>query len=317
MPTACDRQAPSRRSRRARATLIRVTALGVLFAGTATGCRQAWRPPAADVRLAPAALKIDLRKRWPARPARRTFARTRVGAAASESEPYVIFHDGARQREGALADIAVAPMRQYVQTRAQQASKQAPAARFPWPIQSAKSAAGLILQFDPPLTYLPALIEARVDFRSAGNVRVFSPTGLALYTAPAQRRVRLEGYESITIGDATYSDCVRLFTATQVTIPWVAGLDVVEYVWLAPRQGMVRRVQRISGRIFWRFFDNAWTDDLVKSEWLEPAGTTTGETPPAAPFAWSAAALYFQPARPEPHLAGAVFELAEVNAPRQ
>lgn len=274
--------------------------LTLAVAGTA-GCMDGWRLEQSDVQIAPAVMHFDIAQRLAPPESRALYERT---TAHSTDPPtrYEVVRTGNVQREGALADSNIADLAPYL--AADDGSPQ-----LPWPSSETERSAGLLIRFDPPAQYLPAMLDAGKTHHETVQVQIHNPAGKLLYTGNAERELRVEGYENVATSDMRYPDCVRVFTQTRIRVPWIARLTVSEYLWLAPNKGFVRRVQRLAGWVFLRYFEDVVEDRLIKIEMLPTHRGDDTATDPAR--GWSSAALYFCPSLPQPRIAGAIFEFAD------
>jgi len=208
------------------------------------------------------------------------------------------------QQEGVFADTRAARLDEYMANE----GDAGPAAQFTWPRWEPDSA-GLMLRFDPPLAYLPRRLDARGRTHASARVLLHNPKGKQTDSGKVERNVYLEGYATVTAGNRTYSDCVYLRTETRMHFPWLARIALTEYLWLAPNHGIVRRVQRLRGRILIRYFEDVIEDELIRCE-LPESQDTGGKSAPRLGETCSAAVIYLQPAQPVPCVTGAVMQFS-------
>jgi len=308
MSSRSDRQVKPRLHRgkpRSRGLPCAAGLLLTLLGGAVHGCSESWRPSFADVQPAATSPRVDLAARTPAKAHRSVYLRRSLRRGGADPQRYQVICRHDAQQEGAFASLPLAPLQRYF---AHPGIARGPHVKFPWPLAGGRNAAGLMLRFEPPVRYLPQVIDVRQPHAVQGAVRIFNPQGREIYTGKLGRDVRLEGFETTRAGGRTYRACVRLHAETRLQVPWLAQVSLTEYIWLAPKTGIVRRVLRVRGWLLIRHFDSAFEDELVEFEDLPGAAALGADATPPLVTPWLHAILYFQPLFPAPAVAGAAIQ---------
>ncbi len=280
--------------------------------GAAAGCAPSWRPPQGAVQSP--ALHVNLMNRTGPTSSRRVYRRTDLRRDVPADTWFMVTTVGFR-REGALADAATGALAAYLQSPS--GDKQESAETFPWPTSKGR-ASGIFLLLDRPFTQYPRHLRGDEARTEETEVQVFGADGKRWYDGVARRTITCEGYETVTVDDEVYADCVRLRIETQVRISWMARVVYCEYVWLAAGVGEVLRLQRLKGRWLFFGFEGLWRYELLECEPLSNANIPGAASDAVdrgqglhAAEAWRGAAIYLQPIFPTPTIAGAVIEFAD------
>ncbi len=269
------------------------------------GCSSNWRPPLHAVQLVPNNAVIDLTRYAPSGlPAARTYRRTNVRSGADTPGVYErVYHAGVRT-EGVLADREVAEVSGYL-------GPDAPLAvdRWKlWPEGAESSGAAFLLEFDPPLTCLPASIEAGHPTSQRVALRYFNRDGRNTRRGWVERACELEGYQAVEAGGVRFDHCARLKIDTKLRIHRGPRVDVTEYVWLAPGVGEVRRTEKVQGWTLLLYFDELHNYELLTAGAQGAPGDNTARR---VGEAWSCCAVFLDRLLPHPRLGGLIAELVD------
>ena len=269
-----------------------------------TGCLGAWRPSLESVREVPSVAPIDLAEYLPAVPFCRSYLRSDLRRTDESASPYERQADTMQRRDGLFADLDLGDLTQYLY----QPESEEPARYLTWPAPEASRWLGLFMEFDPPLIYLPATIDAETEVRCRSDVCVFDRWGHRMRTGTVERTVRVEGFEDVLATDVSYRACLRLAIDTQIRVPWSARVDLTEYLWLAPGIGEVKRVERIQVlAVPFFYFDEAYVSELAAEP--ESVAETVRDHPTPEP-AWARLAILLDRFLPRLRVGGVLVEYA-------
>jgi hypothetical protein len=181
--------------------------------------------------------------------------------------------------------------------------------KLAWPDPANDKYHGLFLEFDPPVSYLPANLTVGERFRWSGNLRLFNSSGHLDMRGTIEREVELEGYETMSVGEKSFEHCPRIRIDTQCHLHWGPDIRLTEYFWLAPDVGIVRRIERLSGLIWLIYFRSFFDYELVGVEPLEGAESGPTNLPPLA-----RAAVWLDRLAFRPRIGGIIAEFSDQTA---
>jgi hypothetical protein len=152
----------------------------------------------------------------------------------------------------------------------------------------------------------PTGVRAGAPVEWQAKTTVYDRLGVPFAQGSAVRRVWWEGNETIEANGASYMDCARLRAETDLYFGWWASFRLRETVWLAQRVGIVRRVERISGRALLLFrFDSEHEYDLQAKEIDVPKTESS-----YSPRRWARLAIHLDRSLPRPRVGGLAVEWA-------
>jgi len=139
------------------------------------------------------------------------------------------------------------------------------------------------------------------------KMTMYDRDGVPFAYGSATRRVWWEGYEAIETDGASYVDCVRLRAETDLHFGWWASFRLRETVWLAQRVGVVRRLERFSGRALLLMRFDSEHEYVLREHQMETSKT---EVSSVQPHRWARLAVYLDRSIPRPRVGGLAVEWA-------
>jgi hypothetical protein len=263
------------------------------------GCAPTWIPPEPPQTAAmPQVLRVrDFGCAEPAAP--RLYLRRDLKRPDAPPELYESATDHDKHIEGSLIGRSAGSLDRYIHDERDDPS----AVHLAWP-QSSPNGAGFFLALDPPLPRLPEFVDTREPTVSTCSVRLYNWRGKHLFRGMLERTVRYLGFAPAgTIANLPV-ECLRLEVRSRIRLHWGPTVNITEYLWLAPRLGEVRRIERLQGWAWFLPFDTAWQYDLV-----DPHRTDQLPRPGAAAHPlWSLIAIHLDRALPHPRVGGIMAE---------
>ena len=267
------------------------------------GCRSA-RPSAAPVVHAnprPSTV-VDLTVYHPSgRPGTRAYRQFNPNDPEGSAVVYPQSVEDSGRVEGNLVGRIEWPLSDYLDPHTRRPHRP----RLSWPSDPQKRSEAFFVELDPPVQEWPEVIDSAAPIVLEADMLAYSRRGVPFARGTAVRRVWFKGYETVETGHATYADCARLRVSTEFRFGvWVTA-RVRESVWLARDVGVVRRTERISGRVFFVIgFDSTHEYELLDA----PATPALLRQTPASPPQWGRLALYLDRALPRPRIGGLAVE---------
>ena len=173
--------------------------------------------------------------------------------------------------------------------------------------------AAFFLEFDPPLAPFPSVIRPDQTAVTEVAVRYYDRTGRLRFRGTVERRVELEGLESVEVPAGRFADCLRLRADMRFRFPWGPRVDTTEYTWLARGVGEVRRIEHFEGlALFWIVSETVSHELAAYAEPAAPAEYAPGLRPARR---WWRAAVLFERWFPRPLVGGIHHQLARVAGP--
>ncbi len=277
--------------------------LVVAFVAGLGGCTPAWRPPAETVKIAEARQRVDLADYAPAsREVARTFTRLELESSPTDTTEYRRRYSGRWRVEGVMANSPAGSLSDYL---GENAPRSADRWRL-WPVGPNRKGAAFFLEFEPPLVYLPASIEADRRVSQTVALRYFNRDGIPRRRGSVKRTIELEGFETVIANGTSHADCIRLKMETHIRVNWGPRVDLTEYIWLAGGIGEVRRIQRFGGMAYLVPFSEVQTFELASGS---PDDAPAGGERAEAGELWARCAVYLDRLPPHPRLGGLTVEL--------
>ncbi len=275
----------------------------------AAGCIGPWRPSSEHVVPDPKPEEVTLAPRLRANRIGRWVYEKRELPLTEDRPPtaYVRRITPRRISEGILEQGVLLPIERYLQPTGAPATRPADAARPAAPLPGGTA---VFFRLAEPMEPIPLELETTGPITAVTPISYFDYRGIERATGTLKRQVQIEGVEDVDCPAGRFEGCLRVRVDLSIHFPWVAIVDLTSYLWLSPRLGEVRRVQRLSGwfLIFW--FGSAHEYRLVSCE----PGPDVPE-PPAAPPQWACGALLLQGAFPHPRIAGMVIDFPPGPSP--
>ena len=267
------------------------------------GCSGAWRPPMEAVREARPPAAIDMLEYTGQATTETLLLRTDLRKPDAPPTPYRQQARSGRHLEGAFFDEKPAPLDEC----RVEGDQPEPRRYLRWPVSGERRWLGLLMEFTPPLIYLPQTIHPENPAESESAIKVFDRWGHTLYRGTIRRTVRMEGYEDVTADGAVYQACLRLAAETRIRLDWGPRVNVTEYFWLARGQGEVKRVRHTLALALLFFIDEAYSYERAAEQ---PRGPDPDTAPLQPALAWSRVALLLDPFLPRVGVGGMVVEFS-------
>ena len=175
-----------------------------------------------------------------------------------------------------------------------------------WPSPPRKGSEALFAEFDPPMAEWPAGVRGGTPVEWRAKMTVYDRLGVPFAYGSAARRVWWEGSETIEVNGASFADCVRLRAETDLHFGWWASFRLRETVWLAERVGIVRRLERLSGRALLLFRFDSEHEFVLRSHEIEASKTEAS----SSPRRWARLAIHLDRSLPRPRVGGLAVEWA-------
>lgn len=225
---------------------------------------------------------------------------------AEPDEPAQLYERRSRAgtlTEGALAAKRIRTVAEYLEPTARAAYRRGAL----WPEDPQRRGTAFFLEFDPPLAYLPASIDAQAELTQRCRLRYFNRDAEPVREGTVTRKVAFEGYEAVEAGGIEYPGCLRMRVDTRYRLNWGPRVDTTEYIWLARGVGEVRRLERVSGLALFVYFSGVYAYELIETP-LPSTRLARGQHPRAR--AWVRCAVFLDRVLPHPRLGGVAIELA-------
>jgi hypothetical protein len=149
------------------------------------------------------------------------------------------------------------------------------------------------------------------------RLRYYNRDAIEVQQGTVERRIDLEGFETVEAEGVEYAGCLRLKVETKFRIDRGPRVDATEYVWLAADVGEVRRVEHVSGIAWPVYFNQIHTYELLRDPATprpQPsAARLVGDRPPILQ-AWSRCAVFLDRLLPRPRLGGLAAEFAPAHS---
>jgi hypothetical protein len=235
--------------------------------------------------------------------AERTYVRT--NPARREGPPFLFVQteDEHGRAGGSLTGRLEWPLSRYLDPHSDRSDR--PIVK--WPSPPRKGSEAFFVEFDPPIAEWPAGLRAGGPVEWRAKMTAYDRYGVPFAQGSAARRVWWEGSETIEANGASFADCVRLRAETDLYLGWWASFRLRETVWLGERVGVVRRVERLSGRALLLLrFDSSHQYVLQGAE----ADLSSAEASPALPRRWARLAIHLDRSLPRPRVGGLAVEWA-------
>ena len=175
-----------------------------------------------------------------------------------------------------------------------------------WPSPPRRGTEALFAEFEPPMAEWPAEVRAEVPVEWQAKLSLYDRRGVPFALGSAVRRVWWEGIEATEGIGASYANCVRLRAETDLYFGWWASFRLRETVWLAQGVGIVRRVERISGRALLLFQFDSEHECVLQAHEIEASKTEAA----SSPRRWARLAVYLDRSIPRPRVGGLAVEWA-------
>jgi hypothetical protein len=180
--------------------------------------------------------------------------------------------------------------------------------RVAWPTGEERAVEAFLIEFDPPIAEWPAAIRPGEAVEAMTRMRAFDRWGIPFTEGSARRWVRLGGIEDVVSGGATFADCVRLESDTDLWFGWWAFVGLRETVWFARGGGLVRRVERIKGNALLIFrFNSTYEYELLDEAVAQPSTEAVGAAH-ELPRRWARLAICLDRGVPRPRIGGLAVE---------
>lgn len=239
---------------------------------------------------------------------RRAYLRRNLRLPDGSVTPFVRQLDPCGLGDGVFVDRDVDDLAQFIAAP----GEAEPVQHLDWPVSDKGRTLGVLMEFDPPLVYLPPTICANEAAVFQAGLRVYDRWGHPLRTGTAKRTIRMEGYETIEADGVVYEVCLRLAAETHIRLRWGPRIDVTEYLWLARGVGEVKRAERIQALAFLFYSDVACAYELVAGQ--DPTVREEGYRPPRM-AAWARVAIFVDRLLPRLRVGGILVEYAGPYAP--
>jgi len=152
----------------------------------------------------------------------------------------------------------------------------------------------------------PAEVHADTPVVWQTKLSLYDRLGVPFAQGSAARRVWWEGNETIEGNGASYVDCARLRAETDLYFGWWASFRLRETVWLAQGVGIVRRVERLSGRALLLFRFDSEHEYVLQAHEIEASRAEAS----SSPRRWARLAIYLDRSLPRPRVGGLAVEWA-------
>ena len=234
--------------------------------------------------------------------AERRYVRTNPSRRGEGPVTYVQRENELGRLEGSLAGEVEWPLSAYLDRHSNRPDRP----RMNWPSPPRKGTEAIFAEFNPPMAEWPVEVHADAPVVWRAKLSMYDRLGVPFAQGSAARRVWWEGNETIKENGETYTNCVRLRAETDLYFGWWASFRLRETVWLAERVGIVRRLERLSGRALLLFrFDSEHEYDLQAHEIEESKTEAT-----SAPRRWARLAIHLDRSLPRPRVGGLAVEWA-------
>jgi hypothetical protein len=313
---------------------LAVAGLAIVMASTA-GCVGRWRPPADGVvvstqpqkySMLAACLRTDRVGRW-------LYERSALPAQADAPVSlYIRQTTRGRISEGSLEQRHFLPIEQYLEQPPKPSSRPAREDVGASPVAGGRSAetaeervapaaeprrrpraplqggTGIFVRLAEPADPIPPSLESSGRIASSTAITYFDYLGVPQSHGTLQRVTEIEGTEDVDCLAGRFEQCLRIRVDLKVHFPWVAIVDLSTYLWLSPRVGEVRRVQRLSG--WFLIFPFASADEYRLVSYTPPP-TEKVEAESLPRPRWACAAVLLEGDYPQIRVSGMVVDLAE------
>lgn len=286
-------------------TAKRIRAFGAVAMVTAAAVGCSWRPASEALRPAPG-MRVQLATRLAPAGSRLVYRRSdpTQNEQAFTSQSYEVVVGKSYRKEGDLISARIARIEPLLQKKNQPLPN-----AFDWP-QTTQETWAFYLTFEPPLDACPPALVGDQPVTCKSRVTFYNWRGKELGAGAASRRIMLEGYEDVIAGDKPYADCIRLAVETTYDGSWSGKVKTIDYLWLAPRTGAVKRIQQISGRVLARPISSVTQWDLVD---FHPGHGKFAGASLVGP--WKRIAVRLAPAGTHPRLSGQFLEIDDLGLP--
>jgi len=274
-----------------------------VLALAAVGCAATPKSPTSPAHTPASEGYVELSAYLPrVKRAERMYSRTNPSRRGESPAPYVQSEDKHGRVEGTLVGQVEWPLSEYLDPHTARPDRP----RMSWPSPPRKGTEALFAEFDPPMAEWPTGVRGGAPVEWQAKLSMYDRDGVPFAQGSAARRVWWEGNETIEGNGESYTDCVRLRAETDLHFGWWASFRLRETVWLAQTVGIVRRVERISGRALLLFRFDSEHEYTMRAHEIEASKTEAS----SSPRRWARLAIHLDRSLPRPRVGGLAVEWA-------
>lgn len=271
---------------------------------SAVGCAAVPQIPASATHAQASDGCLELSAYFPSvKRAERRYIRTNPSRRDESPAPYVQNEDEHGRVEGSLMGQEVWPLSEYLDPHSVRPDRQ----RMNWPSPPRTGSEALFVEFDPPIAEWPSDVRANASVEWKAKMTAYDRFGVPFAQGSVVRRVWWEGNESIEAEGTSYSDSVRLRAKTDLYFGWWASVRLRETVWLARHVGVVRRIERLSGRALLLFRFDSEHEYVLREHEMEVSQTDASSSQSPR---WARLAIHLDRSLPRPRVGGLAVEWA-------
>ena len=238
----------------------------------------------------------------PADRAERRYARTNPSRGDESPAAYVQNEDEHGRVEGSFVGHVEWPVSQYLDPHSVRPGRP----RMNWPSPPRKGTEALFAEFDPPMAEWPAGVSASSPVQWQAKMTMYDRHGIPFAQGSVARRVWWEGSDTIEVEGKSYSNCIQLRAETDLNFGWWASFRLRETVWVSQGVGIVRRLERLSGRALLLFRFDSEHEYVLQAHEIEESKTAAT----SSPRRWARLAIHLDRSVPHPRVGGLAVEWA-------